>query len=428
VFIPEIAFYLVRADGSAQQEDAMKQNLSRMNQKTVARSRRAASMSGTLHRPQRLQCAVGNQILQRLLRTRLLQAKLTVSDPHDVYEQEAERVANEVVRMPGPTAAVGAGTPAQVQRLCPGCEEGLKRQPIEEEEPLQAKRLSAGTFIQRQLPEEEEEPVQAKADRDASQEVSTTVETGIHALTGSGRPLPESVRAYMEPRFHTDFSAVRLHTDANAHDLARSVNAQAFTVGTNVVFGAGRYAPETDSGKHLLAHELTHVVQQSGGIAPRVSAFAVRPQTHDTLARSCRGSCPWGKQKAVVRNDCSEGPPVDTTKYISQLDVSLSAQTVLATWTDGSTNTWDCSPHPRHTPKVTNDLVGPKCSINHTNQKKDGMAWFTSIRSEWLRIGFHDSQPVGTGVYSHGCIRVCCGAAETINKNTWSKKTKINVT
>jgi hypothetical protein len=67
----------------------------------------------------------------------------------------------------------------------------------------------------------------------------------------------------MEPRFGTDFSAVRVHTDSNAQSLARSVNAQAFTVGNDVVFGAGQYAPESDSGKRLLAHELTHVIQQS---------------------------------------------------------------------------------------------------------------------------------------------------------------------
>jgi Domain of unknown function (DUF4157) len=72
----------------------------------------------------------------------------------------------------------------------------------------------------------------------------------------------------MEPRFGADFSAVRVHTDAHAHALARSVNAQAFTVGRNVVFGAGQYAPETESGKRLLAHELTHTIQQ--GSASRV--------------------------------------------------------------------------------------------------------------------------------------------------------------
>jgi hypothetical protein len=79
----------------------------------------------------------------------------------------------------------------------------------------------------------------------------------------------------MEPRFNADFSAVRIHNDAHAHALARSVNAKAFTVGQHVVFGAGHYSPETDPGKHLLAHELTHVAQQRGlTVARRPGAAA----------------------------------------------------------------------------------------------------------------------------------------------------------
>ena len=74
----------------------------------------------------------------------------------------------------------------------------------------------------------------------------------------------------MEPRFGVDFSAVRVHDDAHGHALARAVNAQAFTVGGDVVFGAGHYDPDGERGRHLLAHELTHVVQQ--GQAPAQSA------------------------------------------------------------------------------------------------------------------------------------------------------------
>lgn len=76
----------------------------------------------------------------------------------------------------------------------------------------------------------------------------------------------DSVRAFMEPRFNADFSAVRVHADANARELARSVNAHAFTVGSNVAFAAGQYAPNAEAGKRLLAHELTHVVQQGGAV------------------------------------------------------------------------------------------------------------------------------------------------------------------
>lgn len=159
----------------------------------------------------------------------ILQAKLSVSDPHDSFEQEADRVADQVMRTPDARSV--ARSPLQIQRVCSECEEDLHRS----EE-------SSGT----------------------TPTVSASTETSIASLSSRGSALPDSVRSFMEPRFKADFSAVRVHADAHAHDLARSVNAQAFTVGNNVVFGAGHYSPDSDRGKRLLAHELTHVVQQTG--------------------------------------------------------------------------------------------------------------------------------------------------------------------
>jgi hypothetical protein len=92
---------------------------------------------------------------------------------------------------------------------------------------------------------------------------SATVPSIVHQVLASpGRPLEASARAYMEPRFGHDFSQVRVHTDAIADKSARTVNALAYTVGRNVVFQAGRFASHTESGRKLLAHELTHVIQQ----------------------------------------------------------------------------------------------------------------------------------------------------------------------
>jgi hypothetical protein len=73
------------------------------------------------------------------------------------------------------------------------------------------------------------------------------------------------------------------------------------------------------------------------------------------------------------------------------------------------------------------DLVGIKCSVNHTNLKRDGMAWFTGFESQGYRIGFHNSQPVGPRHTSHGCVRVLCGPARIINQNSASGVTTINV-
>jgi hypothetical protein len=95
--------------------------------------------------------------------------------------------------------------------------------------------------------------------------------SSVHAtLASPGQPLAPSVRAYFEPRFGADLSQVRVHTDGQAQQSAREVHAQAYAAGTHLVFAAGRYAPETFAGKHLLAHELAHVAQQAQheGAAP----------------------------------------------------------------------------------------------------------------------------------------------------------------
>jgi Domain of unknown function (DUF4157) len=95
-----------------------------------------------------------------------------------------------------------------------------------------------------------------------------TVPPIVHdVLNSPGQSLDAGARAFMEPRFGHDFSGVRVHTDARAAESARSVNALAYTVGRNVVFGAGQYAPGTGEGRKLLAHELTHVVQQSNQLS-----------------------------------------------------------------------------------------------------------------------------------------------------------------
>ncbi|OEU71723.1 MAG: hypothetical protein BA863_01330, partial [Desulfovibrio sp. S3730MH75] len=210
-----------------------------------------------------LQRTAGNQAVSRLMRSGALQAKLRMGQPGDFYEQEADRVANQVMAMP---------------------DSRLQRQPKaeEEEETLQAKPLAEsiipfvqseavqeevqGKLLQRDANEEEEEKenmAQAKGDGGPSI-ASSSVESGINSIRGGGSPLPESTRAFFEGRFSAGFNGVRVHAGSNAAHLARSINAKAFTIGRDVVFGSGQYSPETLGGKKLLAHELTHVLQTSG--------------------------------------------------------------------------------------------------------------------------------------------------------------------
>jgi hypothetical protein len=121
--------------------------------------------------------------------------------------------------------------------------------------------------IQRQGEEEdkeEETTIQKEKNNDHSP-VSPNFEQALRTMKGGGRPLDPATREYFEPRFGVNFCDVRVHTGGIASDTARTVNAQAFTIGRDIVFNSGRYAPESEAGKKLLAHELTHVVQQHDG-------------------------------------------------------------------------------------------------------------------------------------------------------------------
>jgi len=161
--------------------------------------------------------AMGNQAIQLLL-----QAKLALHTPGDCFEQEADRVAEQVMRTPSTAEASG--------------EPSLVRQPADSEGGLE--------------------------------EVPPIV---YEVLSSPGRQLDPGTQAFMESRLGHDFSQLRIHDDARAAESAQAVDARAYTVGHRVVLGAGEYAPGTSSGNRLLAHELAHVIQQdlSGASASR---------------------------------------------------------------------------------------------------------------------------------------------------------------
>lgn len=207
-----------------------------------------------------------------------IQAKLTIGQPDDTYEQEADRVAEQVMRMPEPrypekkedesiqTKPIASQITSLIQRQ----EEPEEEEEEEGEGEIQTKPIASQItpLVQRQVEpeeekeEEEEETVQTKEVPGKTPAVSPTIESYTHSLRGGGQPLDRETRAFMEPRFGHDFSQVRVHTDAKATESARLLNALAYTVGREVVFGTGRYAPASADGRSLLAHELTHVIQQ----------------------------------------------------------------------------------------------------------------------------------------------------------------------
>jgi len=201
----------------------------------------------------RLQQLYGNQFVQRVIAQHAVQAKLEIGQPGDIYEQEADRIAEQVMKMTEP--------PVQRQ---PQEEEERK----EEEEPLYTKPVAdqITPLVQKQPEEEEEkeeEELQMKASPGQTPEVAPDLESRINAMKGGGQPLSESERTFYEPRFGCDFSQVRIHSEPEADTLNREVGARSFTSGQEIFFRRGEYDPGSSTGRQLLAHELTHVVQQS---------------------------------------------------------------------------------------------------------------------------------------------------------------------
>ncbi len=164
-----------------------------------------------------------------------IQRKLTVNEPGDAYEQEADAVADKVMRMSDPSVSqpIGKVSISSLQRKCAACEEDDKMQ--RKETSNTGGGMSAPPIVS-------------------------------DVLSGSGKPLDKGTQHFMESRMGQDFSNVRIHTDGKAAESAQSVNALAYTSGHNIVFNNGQYQPDTEGGKRLLAHELVHVGQQTPSI------------------------------------------------------------------------------------------------------------------------------------------------------------------
>ncbi len=188
------------------------------------------------------------EIAVRSLGSPRIQAKLRIGQPNDKYEQEADRVAEQVMRMPDLRSPVAAITrPVRspvVQRVCSECEEELQAQPIKEEK-------------------QDTEKVHTKSITPPSSESSESLESRLVNRKGSGSLLAGPTRRFMEDRFSKDFSKVRIHTDGEANKMNHILRSHAFTTGNDLYFASGQYRPGTPKGNQLIAHELAHVIQQT---------------------------------------------------------------------------------------------------------------------------------------------------------------------
>lgn len=219
----------------------------------------------------------------------VIQPALKVGKPNDKYEVEAESVADQVMMKPSTPA-----TP--LMSASPG---GLQMNPAEDEE-LQMAPLSAGISMIRlsseeeevKLSKEEEETVQLTGEPPRA--VSPKLSTQIQQSSGSGAALPTPVQQDMGNKIGADFSEVKVHTGPQAAAMSSALGAQAFTHGSDVYFNEGKYQPETSEGRRLLAHELTHTVQQGAAVrqSPDPQISSAQPQVQ---------RLPWAVREGLAR-------------------------------------------------------------------------------------------------------------------------------
>ena len=178
-----------------------------------------------------LQETFGNQVVQHLIRAGVVQTKLSVSQPGDIYEQEADRVAEQVMRITDvqeDVASLSTTNDEIIGRKCQSCQEE----------------------------EETEMNISRKSNDGDESKISENVEQHVtDAILSKGSPLESNTRDFMESRFGFDFGNIRIHTDEGSAKYARALNALAYTVGNNIIFETGRYEPHRPDGMKLLARD-----------------------------------------------------------------------------------------------------------------------------------------------------------------------------
>lgn len=295
--------------------------------------------------------AEGNRTVLQEVLGYPVQTKLKVSTPEDAQEREADNIAARALAPPEAT---------------------LQRKAAAGEEEDEQKKKEAP----KERDKEKEEEVRRKAAGDEAI-VTNAAAAAIGARRGGGQPLPIGERDFFEPRLGADLGGVRVHADTEAARLAASLSARAFTVGTDVFFGRGEYQPGSPSGRRLLAHELAHVLQQSGRKTRSGNTHQGTPKNG-----SGRGQTPTGTTTAPAIGQSTVAPMIMRAvifsstidiryRYLRSRNFSITKGTIRVTADAGYPNPatcgsggydielrqkgilWDSSEGTRHFPNAT---------------------------------------------------------------------------
>lgn len=303
---------------------------------------------------------------------KILQTKLLIGAANDIYEQEADRVADHVLAASMPSSINAA--PLSIQRVT----------------------------------------------EQSNAQIGDTISASVdHIISSDGSPLEQTLQQDMGQRFGHDFADVRIHADANAAKSAQDLQAKAYTVGQEIVFGAGQFSPSTHAGRHLLAHELTHVVQQRTD-ASSATSLQRQPSTTTTSR-----------------------PP-----HITQIVVDQNTpQQVTATFSDGHSESDTCSTGKGHCcfDDDAGTVEGGACSAARSIQvgnnctpigdftvtaqvpvTSGGVRLWTQFHNA-KSVALHEYSPVDGTPLSHGCVRMNTAMAQTIYDGTRVGLTRVRV-
>ncbi len=267
---PQLQRQEEKEDESAQTKSLLQRQEKKEEEKKPTQAKSVNGLVATLQRQEEKEDEAQTFSLQRQKEEdESAQAKpASTVGPHLQRQQEKEDEAAQTKSLPQRQKEKEEEKTAQA-KFAAGLSYALQRQEEKEDESAQAMK------VQRRQFHISPPALQAKPGGSGEMHASSAVEARVSHSRGGGSELPNDTRAFMESRFGVDFSQVRVHTGTDAAQMSQELNAQAFTVGRDIYFGNGKYNPQTSSGQQLLAHELTHVVQQ--GAALRAKPITVTP-------------------------------------------------------------------------------------------------------------------------------------------------------